>query len=209
LYVIAYNTDSVPKERVPRSWEDCLDTYWRGKFVVDARPSAFSSLYLAWGKEKLLNYSRRLGENKPIIKRGQTETLAQIAAGEYPMLCGAYMSSVLRLIHRDPSAKIGLAVPNEVGGDSFATLAVAKKAKSPNAALLLAGWLASDDGQLMAYEKVIFRGSPFDERGETGRRIKEARAKVHYTGWEFSPEELAEINRSIVQAWGLPAGKAR
>ena len=50
---------------------------------------------------------------------------------------------------------------------------------------------------------------PFDERGETGRRIKEAKAKVHYTGWEFSPEELAEINRSIVQAWGLPAGKAR
>jgi iron(III) transport system substrate-binding protein len=209
LYVIAYNTDLVPKERVPRTWEDCLDPYWRGKFVVDARPSSFSSLYPAWGKEKLLNYARQLGENKPIFKRGQTETLAQIAAGEYPMLCGAYMSSVLRLMHRDPSAKISLAVPKELGGDSFATLAVAKKAKSPNAALLLAGWLASDDGQLMAYEKVIFRGSPFDERGETGRRIKEAKAKVHYTGWEFSPEQLAEINRSIVQAWGLPGGKAR
>jgi iron(III) transport system substrate-binding protein len=209
VYVIAYNQDLVPKERVPRSWESCLDPYWRGKFVVDTRPSSFSSLYPAWGKERLLQYARRLGENKPIFKRGQTEALAQVAAGEYAMICGAYMSSALRLMARDPGAKLAIAVPNELGADGFATLAVAKKAQYPNAALLLAGWLASDDGQLMAYDKVIFRGSPFDERGETGRRIKESKAKVHYTGWDFSPEQLEEINRWIVEAWGLPVGKQR
>lgn len=209
VYVIAYNPDLVPKERVPRSWEDCLDPYWRGKFVVDTRPSSFSSLYPAWGKERLLDYSRRLGENKPIFKRGQTEVLAQIAAGEYPMLCGAYMSSALRLLSRDPAAKLAISVPKELGADSFATLAVAKRAQYPNAALLLAGWLASDDGQLMAYDKLIFRGSPFDERGETGRRIRESKAKVHYTGWDFSPEQVEEVNRWIIQAWGLPVGKQR
>ena len=209
VYVIAYNAELVPKERVPRSWEDCLDPYWRGKFVVDARPQSFSSLYSAWGKERLLNYARRLIENKPIVKRGQTEILAQVAAGEYPMLCGAYMSSALRLLARDPAARLAIAIPRELGADSFATLAVAKKAQYPNAALLLAGWLASDDGQLMAYDRVIFRGSPFDERAETGRRISEARGKVHYTGWDFSPEQLEDVNRWIVQAWGLPVGKQR
>jgi iron(III) transport system substrate-binding protein len=209
VYVIAYNPDLVPKERVPRSWEDCQDPYWRGKFVVDTRPLSFSSLYPAWGKEKVLNLVRRLGENKPIFKRGQTEVLAQIAAGEYPMICGAYLSSALRLLARDPAAKLTISVPKELGADGFATLAVAKKAQYPNAALLLAGWLASDDGQLMAYDKVIFRGSPFDERGETGRRISEAKAKVHYTGWDFPPEQLEEVNRMIIQAWGLPVGKQR
>ena len=58
--VIVYNTKTVPKERVPRAWEDCLDPYWRGKFIVDSRGGSFVRLYPLWGKEKLLDFARRL-----------------------------------------------------------------------------------------------------------------------------------------------------
>ncbi len=33
-YIIVYNPTLVPKDRVPKKWEDCLDPYWKGKLVV-------------------------------------------------------------------------------------------------------------------------------------------------------------------------------
>src|SRR5262245_57474582 len=63
---IVYNTKMVPRERVPRNWEDCLDPYWKGRFIVDTRAGSFVRLYPLWGKEKLLDFARRLVANKPI-----------------------------------------------------------------------------------------------------------------------------------------------
>src|SRR5262245_65517257 len=98
---IVYNPKLVPKERIPRSWESCLDPYWQGKFVVDTRGSAFIRLYPVWGKEKLADFARRLAANKPVWKRGQTEVMQEIANGEYLMMCGAYLSSALTLLAAD------------------------------------------------------------------------------------------------------------
>jgi ABC-type Fe3+ transport system substrate-binding protein len=64
-HVIAYNPSLVPKDRIPRKWEDCLDPYWKGKFAVDTRPKTFAGLSLEWGEEKTLQYVRRLQENQP------------------------------------------------------------------------------------------------------------------------------------------------
>jgi iron(III) transport system substrate-binding protein len=204
---IVYNPKLVPKERVPRSWESCLDPYWQGKFVVDTRGSAFIRLYPVWGKEKLVDFARRLAANKPVWKRGQTEVMQEIANGEYLMMCGAYLSSALTLLAQDPAMNLAISIPKEMTADGYATLGVAKKARNPNAALLLAGYLATDEGQ-RAY-RVGFRESPFDESTETGRRIKEAGAKVFYTGWDLTPDIQNEVTRMLRQAWGFPAGQVK
>lgn len=201
-YGMVYNPKVVPKKLVPRTWEDCLDPYWKGKFLVDTRPNTFVNLYWAWGKEKFLNYARRLAANKPIWMRGQTTQMGLVALGEFPMLCGAYISSARRFLSRDPSADLAIAIPNEMPANLYATLGVVKGARSPNAALLLAGWLATD-GQLV-YESVIFRGSPLDERTEMAKMVKEAGAKVVFRGWDLSPAEAVKITREILEAWGFP-----
>jgi ABC-type Fe3+ transport system substrate-binding protein len=204
---VMYNLKQVPKERVPRDWEGCLDPYWTGKFVVDTRGSAFVRLFPVWGKERLLDFARRLAANKPVWKRGSSEVLTQIAAGEYPMVCGGYLSSALTLLARDPAAPLGISIPKEMGADTYATLAVTKRASYPNAALLLAGYLATDEGQ-RAY-RVGFRESPFDETTETGKRIKEAGAKVYFNGWNYTPEQQNEVTRWLLEAWGLRSGGNR
>ena len=199
--VLVYNTKLVPAERVPRRWEDCLDPYWRGKLVVDSRGGSFVRLYPSWGKEKLLDFARRLAANKPVWIAGNSDAVMLIANGEYPMMCGAFYSSSIRIVSRGGDTPIGLVIPKEVGANLYATMAVVKNARYPNAALLLAGYLASDEGQ-KAYRGVS-RDSPFDEGSEFGKRIKEAGAKVIFSGWEFTPEQENEVVSLVLQAWGF------
>jgi iron(III) transport system substrate-binding protein len=198
---LVYNTKLVPPERVPRRWEDCLDSYWRGKFVVDSRGGSFVRLYPLWGKEKLLDFARRLAANKPVWIAGNSDAVTLVANGEYPMMCGAFYSSSIRIVTRGGDKSLGLAIPKEVGANLYATMAVTKNGRYPNAALLLAGYLASDEGQ-KAYRGVA-RDSPFDEGSEFGKRIKEAGAKVIFSGWEFTPEQENEVTNWLLQVWGF------
>lgn len=198
---IVYNTKMVPRERAPRAWEDCLDPYWRGRFIVDSRGGSFVRMYPLWGKEKLLDFARRLAANKPIWMAGNSDGVILVANGEQPMMCGAFFSSSMRILSRAPDTPLGIVIPKEVGANLYATMAVVKKARHPNAALLLAGYLASDEGQ-KAY-RGVFRDSPFDEGSEFGKRIKEAGAKVAFSGWDFTPEKETELVNALLQVWGF------
>ena len=200
MHVIAYNPTLVPTDRVPKKWRDCLDPYWKGKFIVDTRPKTFATLFLGWGEAKTIEYVTQLKKNQPIWRRGQTASLALLAAGEFPMICGTYFQSINRILRRDPSANLAISIPDDVSVSMGETLAIMKGARSPNASLLLAGWLASPEGQ-EGYEKVG-RGSPFVEGGEKRRLIREAGAKLIFRGWEEGGSEAA-ITKKIVSAWGF------
>ena len=88
LKPIAYNPEVVPRERIPKDWADCTDPYWKGRFVVDTSAKYVVTLYPGWGEEKLITWARRIKENHPIWKRGMSEAITQLAAGEFHMICG-------------------------------------------------------------------------------------------------------------------------
>src|SRR5574341_73847 len=73
--VIAYNPSLVPRERVPRKWDDCLDPYWKGKLAMDVRPAALVSLDPAWGEQRILQFAKRIKELNPSWQRGVSKTL--------------------------------------------------------------------------------------------------------------------------------------
>ncbi|HWP60296.1 MAG TPA: extracellular solute-binding protein [Candidatus Acidoferrales bacterium] len=204
-YVIAYNPSLVPKDKVPKRWEDCLDPYWKGKFVTLVRPRTFTALYKAWGEEKLLSYAKRLKDNQPVWKSGQSAALTQTAAGEYPMVCGMAYHSIKGVQIRDPKINIAMSIPSELPFHVGEALAVMKGAKHPNAAVLLAGWLLTPEGQ-KGYD-LEGSSSPFVEGTETAKLLKQTGAKPIWAGWEELKYE-ADVAKKIVAAWGFPkAGK--
>jgi ABC-type Fe3+ transport system substrate-binding protein len=205
-HMIAYNSSVVPPDRVPKKWEDCLDPYWKGKFVVDTRPKSLTGLATAWGEEKILDFAAKLKNNQPVWKRGQTEALTQLAAGEYAMICGSYYQSLHRLTRRDPKTKLAVSFPPEVPASVGEALAVLKGGNNPNAAILLAGWLASPEGQ-KGYDK-IGRGSPFVEGSEKWTLMRKVGAKVVFRQWEDNAAEEA-LSKKILSVWGLAAGSKR
>jgi ABC-type Fe3+ transport system substrate-binding protein len=198
--VIAYNSALVPANRVPKDWQNCLDSYWRGKFVVVSRPKSFVGLSFGWGENKVLEYAAQLKNNQPVWKNSQAESFAQMGAGEYQMICGAYYFTYHSLIRNDPKAKIAVTFPSEVPVILSETLAIMKGARNPNAGLLLAAWLASPEGQ-KGYDK-IGRGSPFIKGGEATKLLEKSGSKIIYAGWEL-PEREPEITKRIIAAWGF------
>jgi iron(III) transport system substrate-binding protein len=200
LRAITYNPTQVPAEHVPRDWSDCLNPYWKGKLIVDTRPNTFATLAMAWGEAKTLDYVTRLHNNQPIWKRGQPESLVQIAAGEYPMFCGISYHTVNGALRRDPKVNLALSWPREVPVSVSTTMTVLKGAKNPNAALLLAGWLASPAGQ-NGYEQ-IGRASPFAAGSELSKQLQKAGSKTVLRGLGESDPEQA-ITKKILSLWGF------
>lgn len=205
LRIIAYNKTLVPADRVPKDWSDCLDPYWKGKVLVDTRPRFLSGLYKAWGEARILQYAAKLKANDPVFFSGQTGTNAQLAAGEYPLLCGAHFTSAHRVIRRDPNTNLTLVTPKEVPVSLTQMLAVMKGARSPNAAILLAGWLASPKGGQIGYEK-IGRGSPFIEGTDKEKLLRKSGSKIVFEGWDRAKYEPMMIEK-ISRAWGFPVAK--
>ena len=200
FHVLAYNPSLVPTERIPKKWDDCLDPYWKGKFVVDTRARVFANLSRAWGEAKTIDYVTNLKNNQPIWKRSPAETLPLLAIGEFPMVCGTFYQSIKQIWRRDSNAKIAVSVPTEVSTGIIETLGIMKGSKSPNAALLLAGWLASAEGQ-KGYD-IVGRGSPFAQGSEKWELVRKANAKVVFGGWDET-QYIPPITKKIHSAWGL------
>lgn len=206
-YGIAYNTKLVAKDQVPRSWQDCLDPRWKGKVAVLTRPRAFTALWSGWGREKSLAFHRALRANDPVWSGGNTATATKIAVGEQALGCGLGLHAVVNVKRRDPTASLAFAIPTEVPIQIGEGLALMKGAKSPNAAVLLAGFLASPEGESFYY--LQGRSSPFVKGSVASKMIKKAGAKVVWGGWGWAGKREAEVSRDIVEAWGFPKAKRR
>jgi iron(III) transport system substrate-binding protein len=204
LRIIGYNPDLVPANRVPKDWSDCLDPQWKGKIAVDVHPRFMSGLYKSWGEAKILEYAAQFKKNDPIWKQGQSDAVIQVAAGEYPIICGAHYATVFSLLRSDPKAKIAMAIPKEVPVSLGEIMGIIKGSPNPNAAVLLAGWLAGPDGQ-KAYD-AVGRGSPFIKDSEKWKLIQKAGAKTVFEGWDRQDYEPGMIKK-IVAVWGFPTGK--
>jgi len=204
LRIIGYNPSLVPANRIPKDWSDCLDPYWKGKIAVDVHPRFLSGLFKSWGEAKILEYAAQFKNNQPIWKQGQTEAVAQLAAGEFPIMCGAHYATIYSQLRADPKAKLAMALPREVPVSLGEIMAIPKGAPHANAALLLAGWLSSPDGQ-KAYDG-LGRGSPFVKDSEKWRLIQKWRSKTIFEGWDRADYEPGMIKK-IAGVWGFPTGK--
>jgi iron(III) transport system substrate-binding protein len=204
LRIIGYNPSLVPANKIPKDWSDCLDPTWKGKIAVDVHPRFLSGLYKSWGEAKILEYAAQFKNNQPIWKQGQTEAVAQLAAGEFPIMCGAHYATIYSQLRSDPKAKLAMALPKEVPVSLGEIMAIPKGSPHANAALLLAGWLASPDGQ-KAYD-ALGRGSPFVKNSEKWRLIQKSKSKTIFEGWDRADYEPGMIKK-IAGVWGFPTGK--
>ncbi len=145
LYVLAYNTDRVRASEVPNSYDDLLDPRWTGRFAVEAADVAwFAAVAHAMGDDKGIAYFRKLAAMKPSIRSGHTLMAELVAAGEIDMALDTHVQGVARL--KDKGAPIQWKALQPAFGQP-SSVGVARRAPHPNAALLLAAFVLSRDGQ--------------------------------------------------------------
>jgi len=206
--VFVYNSKLVPADKAPKRWEQCIEPQWKGKIAVDTKPSILSWLVPTWGEEKILGFARNLKANDPRWVRGQTGSLALMAAGEFVVDCGMYLHTSSRALKRDPTMPIKIVIPEDVVAMSFhEPEAIYARAQHPHAGLLWMEFIASTEGQTLVDAQDPGKAS-FVVEGTLAGKVMQGR-KVSRCNAVCRNGEEKMIERIAVEAWGLPKAGVR
>ncbi len=149
-FPICYNTKLVPAQEAPKNWEDLLNPKWKGrKIIVEARLVPFAMLGTEWGKDKAIEWTKKLMAQEPILVQGGTTVGNALASGQAPIAVGTYGYTIEKL--KKTGAPVDWVAVNPLLIITSA-LGVPKTAPHPNAGRFLAGWLGTSEGQKILYE---------------------------------------------------------
>jgi ABC-type Fe3+ transport system substrate-binding protein len=201
IRIIAYNKNTVPADKAPKSYGDCLDPMWRGKFLYNVRSVLTPLQHDPKTREAHLKWLKGIVENKAVYVRQQTEGLEKLAAGEYHLFCGVNYTSTIRMIRE--GAPLGLVFPDPYAMDFAQRLHILKWSKNPATGQLFAVWTATKGQPLV--EKHTDRGFPWSPGTESHTLAKGKYAAVcEATCAAKMDEYLAEHAKLL----GLPGGKS-
>lgn len=174
---IAYNTNLVKPQDLPKRWEDLSDAKWKGrKIIVEARLVPFAMLGTELGKDKAVEMAKQLLAQEPIIMQGGTTAVNALAGGQAPLAIGVYAYAVSKLKQKGAPVEWLPVTPLPV---LTSAMGVMKTAPHPNAARFFAGWMGTLDGQKIIYEysgQATLVGK--NDYGAVAERLKTAKPKI-------------------------------
>jgi iron(III) transport system substrate-binding protein len=142
---LIYNTNAVKPEQAPKSYDELLNSAWKGKMLFDPEAGyILAALEESWGREKAVAYLSKLAKQDLSYRRGGTLTTQVVTSGEYPI--GIAINGETSAAIREKGAPLGFKVlaPTIVKPEG---LFAAKNAPHPHAALLFVDWVLSDEAQ--------------------------------------------------------------
>lgn len=152
VYVIGYNSRLVSADAVPKSYDDLLQPRWKGQLGWDMEEYyLFGALLKARGKEKGLDFWRRLAEQRINFRKGYTLLSELVSAGEFPVAVSLYQHRVDEYL--DKGAPLQWVAPQPLVGGDPNRISLLKNAPRPNAAKLFIDYMLSLDGQKLLQDK--------------------------------------------------------
>ena len=145
VYIVAYNNKLVKETEAPENWIDILDERYKGKGASSTflLPRLIGGLGLAWGEDKALQFARDIvARMNLLLTRAPRESLLQSGERRYAF---GEIDSLIRAVAAE-GLPVSQVVPQPVVVGQFG-VTVMKNAPHPNAARLLAGFLATADGK--------------------------------------------------------------
>jgi iron(III) transport system substrate-binding protein len=194
VLVQAYNTDLVKKPDLPRSYQDLLDPKWKGRISVEADDSDwFGGLMGELGEAEVTKLFRDIATSNGLsARKGHTLLTNLVAAGEVPLALTVFNYTAEQL--KKKGAPIDwfvlqplISMPNSV--------AVARMAPHPAAAVLMFDFMLSDAQKILAdRDYVVTSGkvaSPLDRNALTV--MDSAKALAEGEKWERLYTEIISM----------------
>ncbi|MBI2986389.1 MAG: extracellular solute-binding protein [Deltaproteobacteria bacterium] len=193
--VFAFNTTLVPQERLPKSYFDLLNPYWKGRLAIDDHPGNWlAGMIKAYGKEKAAELLRALARQNPKIIRGRTLKIQLMAAGEVYAAVDQTEEGVIEM--KKKGAPVDYRFLENTPVLTNPVLLV-KNAPHPHAGALFLDYLLSKEGQqaVVDIDYVPTRmGFKPKDRELTERAAK---AKLVFFDLDWFGERQKEINDLI------------
>jgi ABC-type Fe3+ transport system substrate-binding protein len=147
-----YNTKLIPAEKVPTSLADLLKPEWKGKIATppyEGGNGAFLGLPEALGHERMTQfYTAFVKQLGGVTACGQSQRVASSEFLVFGIDCGDTES---RLFARR-GLPLGEIYPKEAVGLSYYAVGIPKTAAHPYAALLLASYMVTREGQALLWD---------------------------------------------------------
>lgn len=145
------NTSAIPKQSLPRTWNDVLDAKYAGKIVL-GNPrigTAYSLLYLALLRDPKYGepFFEKLSAQKPRVVQTNPLVAQMTAAGEAVLGFTGIPYDATNLVKANPGAPLNY-VYLDIVTAAYTYIAINGRAQRPNAARLFAAWLMSPAGQV-------------------------------------------------------------
>ena len=145
--VLGYNTNMVKRADAPKRYEDLLEPKWKANMILDVEEFPwFAVLLKHYGREKGLEFMRRLARQEILMGRGRTTQAQLISAGERAIGIALNSSSVLEFKTRGAPIDWTVLDPYYAKPNM---LMLARHAPHPHAAALLIDWTLSEEGQAL------------------------------------------------------------
>lgn len=194
-YSLAWNRDLMKREDIPENWAGLLDPRFKGKMTASLflLPRVFGGLQIAWGEERAVKFARDiLSSADLLLTRSPRESI--LASGERSLAMGE-VDSLARMWAKS-GMKIDYLVPEPMLLGQFGSTVMAK-APNPNAALLLAGYMASAEGK--AAKEAATSQADYGPTGtsDLAKRINSGKAEVVFD----NPQQM-EAREKAIRAMG-------
>ena len=139
-----FNTRSVAKANIPKTYADLLKPEWKGNIGLDSRPYEwFGTMVKAMGDEKGLSYMRELAKQAQ-LRNGRTILAQLVAAGEFKGVLTAYSQNFEQM--KPTGAPVDWVYLNPVFANIH-PVGLSTKAPHPNAGKLFIDFVLSKRGQ--------------------------------------------------------------
>ena len=143
---IVYNTKAVAPTDVPHHYTDLLRPRWKGRIGINT--NKFSVLYGIldfFGKEKGMDFLKKLAAQEPVARAGGTLTTQLVSAGAFDLGFSINAHSVENV--KEKGAPVDWARLEDPSYGDVSAIGVLAKAKHPNASRLFEQFLLSKEGQ--------------------------------------------------------------
>lgn len=201
---VSYNAKVLPPDLVPKTYEDLLNPKLKnsGLLWVDvSQASGLAALFVVWGKDKVLDYTTKLGEQRPIWTTGATRSMTAMAAGEYAIGSLNHYHSLVRIREqrKAPHLQAPLLEPVPVRLNNI--LAVNAKSAMPASATLFIEFVASEPVQAIFDREGPVKGSVF-KTGSLPNKLVEGK-QIAFVGWD-DIDEIEPLQKNIFESWKFP-----
>ena len=206
------NTERLPGDEFPQSYEDLLDPRFKGEIVVENRLKGFiflthipeygDSRQDLWDEDRVAEYLSAVKANDLKAQRGNGTVGDLVASGEVSCALELNLSSFNNL--REKGAPIDV-VPVGVHSVEPVHHFVTKGGPHPNAGKLFAAFLMSDEGRALWTKVRPTSDLSLSENTDYAKLIKSKGSKIVPGGTEMN-DHFGRLTKKYREAIGIPTG---
>lgn len=143
--VLGFNSRMVKRAEVPKRYDELLEAKWKSNMILDIEEFPWFAVMLKHlGRDKGLEFMKRLARQDIMMGRGRTTQAQLISAGERAIGIALNSSSVVEMKSQGAPLDWTILDPYYAKPNM---LMLAKHAPHPHAAALLIDWTLSEEGQ--------------------------------------------------------------